>query len=249
MKKKIIHLENVPSTNSYLRELGISGADEGTVIIADRQTGGKGRLGRSFFSPEGGLYMSVLLRPEESAENALIITAAAAVASARAIEALSGRSCLIKWVNDIYIDGKKVCGILTEGAFLDGCDKLSFAVLGIGINISDPEGGFPDDIKDIAGSISGKYRHQSSFKYMLADKILDEFFALYSALPNASFMDEYRRRSLLLGKEIKYIRNEQEHFCTAVDIDDKGQLIVNENGENLVIGTGEVTVRPLGGNK
>ena len=243
VEKRIIHLDETESTNAYLKKLARSGAKEGTVVFADRQTAGRGRLGRSFYSLDGGLYMSVLLRPENGCFDVLSITAAAAVAVVRAIERLTDKKCLIKWVNDIYTDGKKVCGILAEGSVLpDG--KLNFAVVGIGINICDPVGGFPDNIKDIATSLFGCEKMPDGFKKSLLNAVFDEFSLLYENLSDKVFMNFYRDRSLILGREIFYIENGVKKYGVAVDTDDFGRLIVKGDNGLITIGSGEVSVRP-----
>ena len=151
----IIEKDSVTSTNTELIEMAKNGAKEGTVLIASEQTAGKGRTGKSFYSPEGsGVYLSILLRPDFKPEDALFLTTIAAVATAKAIESVSDKEAKIKWVNDVYLDNKKVCGILTESALSSDMEKLDYAVVGIGINLCPPEGGFPDDIKNIASKNS-----------------------------------------------------------------------------------------------
>ena len=146
------------STNQYLKELAKEGAKAGTVIIANKQSAGRGRLGRSFFSPEGtGIYMSILLRPEMELQKSVRITSMAAVAVARAIERVSGIEAKIKWVNDIFLNGKKVCGILTESGINAITGTLEYAVLGIGINVGTIQ--FPEELKDIATSICNECNH------------------------------------------------------------------------------------------
>jgi BirA family biotin operon repressor/biotin-[acetyl-CoA-carboxylase] ligase len=144
------HIEmykTVDSTNNKLKELARQGAPEGTVVIAKEQTHGKGRMNRSFHSPaETGIYMSILLRPKFSTADAILITTAAAVAVAQAVEAVAGREAKIKWVNDVFCDGKKICGILTEASVDIESGSLEYAILGIGINVIAPQNGFLDDI-------------------------------------------------------------------------------------------------------
>ena len=136
MNRKKLYFEELDSTNSYLKEMAAKGAQEGTIIIANRQSAGRGRLGRSFFSPEEkGIYMSILLRPDISLERAVLITSMAAVAVAEAIEQVSGIQTKIKWVNDIFLNKKKVCGILTEAGIDAETGTLEYAVLGIGVNV------------------------------------------------------------------------------------------------------------------
>ena len=226
------------STNDDVKKLGASGAPEGTVIIAGAQTAGKGRLGRSFWSPENsGLYMSVLLRPEMSADDALTITTAAAVAVAEAIEELNDVNAGIKWVNDVYIAEKKVCGILTESS-LSPDGSVNFAVLGIGINVS--ESVFPDDIKDKAGSIG----LESGTRPKLAAAVLTHFFGYYDLLPSKDYMDEYRRRSILDGKTVCYTIGGKEYSGTVTGIDNSAELLVrSDDGIIRRLSSGEVSVK------
>ena len=155
MEWKKTYLSEIDSTNRYLKELAATGAPEGTVVIANKQSAGRGRLGRSFFSPEEkGIYMSILLRPEIELERAVLITSMAAVAVARAVERVSTIPAQIKWVNDIFINRKKVCGILTEAGINTEKGSLDYAVLGIGVNVGSME--FPAELKEIATSVSNE---------------------------------------------------------------------------------------------
>ena len=151
--ENVVFFDKTVSTNEEIKLIAESG-EEFTVAVAREQTGGKGRMGRKFESPVGGLYFSVLLKPRFSAETCLKITTAAAVAMARAIEKVCGKSAEIKWVNDIYIKQKKVCGILTEGVFDAENGHIKYAVLGVGVNVATPKGGFPEEIRETAGVLS-----------------------------------------------------------------------------------------------
>ena len=152
-KLNITIFDELDSTNNYLKKLGSQGEKENQLVIAESQTCGRGRMGRSFYSPNGtGIYFSLLLHPKISAEKSLFLTVMAAVSVAETVMKYNKNDVKIKWVNDIYIDGKKVCGILTEGA-INSDKMLDYAVVGIGINVVEPENGFPDVIKDIATAI------------------------------------------------------------------------------------------------
>ena len=154
-KTKIISLDRCVSTNDEAYLLAENGAANGTTVTAREQTGGKGTNGRSFFSPgKTGIYMSVILRNVKQ-DRLLDVTPMAAVAVSRTLDKIFGVKTRIKWVNDVYLDGKKVCGILTKAQSKNG--KTDFIVVGIGINLFAPEGGFPDDIKNTAGFVSRKY--------------------------------------------------------------------------------------------
>ncbi len=239
---KIHYYEELESTNKTLKEMAKNGAEEGTVIIAKRQTDGKGRLGRSFCSREGGLYMSLLLKPQIPPEEALQITVCAAVAVAEAIEKICGESPEIKWVNDIFLNGKKICGILTEGAVGSQNSKLDFAVLGIGINVYMSENGFPEELRDIAGVIYEKKTNDDIIP-RLTNEIIKSFFYYYDKNDNKAYLQKYRRRSMLIGKEISYLKDFTEHIGKVLGIDENASLIIEENGQTVKLCAGEVSVR------
>lgn len=233
----------VTSTNTVLKQEAERGAPEGSVLIAESQTAGKGRLGRQFHSPHGtGLYLSILLRPDFSAEQSLFITTAAAVAVAQAIEDVTGRESQIKWVNDIYLEGKKVCGILTEASVDFESGRLNWAVLGIGINIAEPPGGFPEEIRDVATVLfpdSCPVTARSS----LAAAVISRFFAYYAHLTDKEFMSEYKRRSFLTGKEVTFALGSETIQGVVTGISDDAHLLVRtENGEERAFSAGEVTL-------
>ena len=241
---KFLFLDETQSTNDYLKSLAEKGAQEKTVVIADRQTGGKGRLGRSFFSPESGIYMSILLRPQFSAEKSLFITTAAAVATALAIEEASGKKTGIKWVNDIFINKKKVSGILTEGSVNFKTDKFNYAVVGIGVNFLQPECGFPDELKDIAGAVFKKKPKDSEIKKKLIAKIIDNFFKIYNDFENDDFMKIYKKKSIIIGKKVYVIKKDSKLKAKAIDIDDNAHLVVvYKDGERETLYSGEVSIR------
>ncbi len=237
--------DRVASTNTLVRQAAESGETEGLVIAANEQEAGKGRLGRSFYSPSGsGIYMSILLRPRLPAAEALFITTAAAVAVASAIEEHTGERALIKWVNDIYCRGKKVCGILTEASIDFEGGGISYAALGIGINLSDPQNGFPAELSEIAGSVFGEKPSPPETRPLLIAAILDKFLEYYRSLPQKVFMDEYRGRSCVIGKEITVISSGGSENALAVDIDDDGALVVKtERGATRRLSSGEISIR------
>lgn len=235
--------DTVTSTNTLAKQLAEQGAKEGTVIIADSQTAGKGRLGRKFSSPSGtGLYISIILRPKFSAEQALSITTAAAVATANAIETVTDKKAMIKWVNDIYVDGCKVCGILTEGSTDFKTGKLNYAVLGIGVNVSTPNGGFPEEIKEIAGALY-KTDAPGNTRNSLAAEILNNFFAYYEHLTERTFLSEYKARSLLNGVKITFALGDEKYAGIVEGIDDECALVVRlSNGRTQTFSAGEISV-------
>lgn len=239
---RIRTLSESSSTNDDVKAAARAGEPEGLVIIADRQTAGRGRLRRSFFSPDGsGLYMSILLRPDLSPADSVLITAAAAVAVAEAVEQVSGRFARIKWVNDIFLDGKKVCGILTEGAVGAG-GKLQYAVLGIGVNVAPPPGGFPEGLRDIACAVFEDLAPEGA-RARLAAEILSRFHS-FRALEERAFLPAYRERSMVLGKPVQVFLGEEEFPAQAVSIDDDCRLIVKTSRGLLPLCAGEVSIRP-----
>lgn len=233
----------VDSTNNVAKTLAENGCDEGAVVVSERQTAGRGRLGRSFLSQKGGIYLSVVLKPQISAEQTLFITTAAAVAVCRAVESVSGKKCEIKWVNDVYIGGKKVCGILTEGAFNpDG--SLKYAVLGVGINLFEPKQKFPENLP-LADSIFHKNDRKifkNRIKNRVIDAFLENFFNFYNNLQQKEFITEYQSRSLLTGKEITYQKDGKKFAAKVVGIDDDARLVVNRDGEQIILSHGEIQI-------
>lgn len=245
MQYRCIRLSETDSTNTVLRQLAMQNAPEGTVVIADHQSAGRGRMGRSFLSPAGtGLYMSLLLRPTIPAAQAIRITTAAAVAVCRALERM-GCDGRIKWVNDIFFRERKICGILAESALAaDG--SLAYAVLGIGVNVAPPADGFAPEIADIAGAAFEDPPPDARDR--LAETILTEFAPLYARIgeARAAHMAEYRRRCFLLGETITVhpLSGENAYESTAVDVDDEcGLLIRLPGGEMRTLSSAEVRVR------
>lgn len=237
--------ETVTSTNTVVKELAEAGGAEGMVVIAREQTAGKGRLGRSFYSPKGtGLYMSLLLRPRFDASESLWITTAAAVAVARAIETVTGREARIKWVNDVYVEGYKVCGILTEASVDFETRGLHYAVLGIGINVQEPPMGFSPELRDIAGALySREETVPAGAPSRLAAGVLSEFFGFYQSLTEKAFLPEYRERSLLTGVEVSFTRGEETGRGRVEGVDDQARLLVAlPSGETIALGAGEVQI-------
>lgn len=227
----------VGSTNTELKAVAEKGGADGTALIALTQTAGRGRLGRSFYSPKDtGLYMSILLRPDFSASEALGITACAAVAASEAIDKTAGVESRIKWVNDIYLGGKKVCGILTEASIDFESGGLNYAVLGIGINLSTRD--FPDNLENIAASVS---KGDVDLRPIVSAEFLNSFFRYYNNLSEREFLSEYRNRSMLTGKEVDFARGNEIFNGTVIGIDDEMRLVVRlTNGEETVFSSGEV---------
>lgn len=237
--------EKVTSTNSLLVEMARQGVAEGKVIVAHAQTLGKGRSGRSFYSPEGsGLYFSILLRPKMQWKDALLITTAAAVATVKGIYAVTGISTGIKWVNDIFYQGKKVCGILTESAIDPATGTLDYAVLGIGMNLTEGESGFPKELEGVAGTLFGEKNCEEATKAKLIAEILKVFLQEYQCLLKREFMKDYKAYSLVIGRQVEAYTEMTSELVTVLDIDEEGALIVQAmDGTIQKLTTGEVRIR------
>jgi BirA family biotin operon repressor/biotin-[acetyl-CoA-carboxylase] ligase len=236
----------VTSTNSVLKDLAAGGAREGTVVAAITQTAGRGRFGRSFYSPaDSGVYFSVLLRPGVGAPDATLLTTAAAVAVARAVEDVTGAPARIKWVNDVYCGGKKVCGILTEGAFNMESGAMDYAVVGIGVNVAPPPGGFPADLSAVATSVCGQDNAAAGVRARLIAGILIRFWDYYQNLSGKAFLAEYKARSLVVGHDVDVVAAGATRPARALEIDDGCRLVVRfEDGEVRALSSGEVSIRP-----
>ncbi|MDD5863461.1 MAG: biotin--[acetyl-CoA-carboxylase] ligase [Firmicutes bacterium] len=236
-------LPTVPSTNARVRQLASEGAEEGRVVIAREQTAGRGRMGRTFFSPpDTGLYLSLLLRPTEwSARQAACLTAAAAVAMGRAMEQVTGQTPGIKWVNDLFLRGRKVCGILTEASLGLETGVLESMVVGVGVNLYPPEGGFPKELDAIAGSLLE--RPLPDGKNRLAGAFLNAFWDFYTHPEEKAYLEDYRRWNLAVGREITVLSGGREERAYAQGIDDDCRLLVRcESGETKALSYGEITV-------
>lgn len=237
-------LESAPSTNSLLRERAAAGETRAIAVIAAAQTAGRGKPGRSFFSPpDTGVYLSVLLHPKLSAGRVPLLGTEAAAAVCEAIEDVSGKKPWIKWVNDILIDGKKVCGILTEASLTGAGEKPDDVIVGMGINVYPPREGFPDEIKEIAGSVLDDA--QPDAKNRLAAEILNRFMRRFHALEDGGPMEGYLGRSPVVGKRIAIRLGENERPATVLDIDADCRLIVRyDGGGEAALSTGEIRLLP-----
>lgn len=242
-KINIEYYDTLPSTNVYLKEQALLGRDEGLTVIAGAQTKGHGRFDRKFHSPKDfGIYMSILLRPDFSDFDATLITTAAAVAVAKAVEDLSGKETQIKWVNDVLINGKKICGILTEGTIDPKIGKPSYVVVGIGINAFSPKDGFDDEIKNIAGFVFDNF--DLDLKAHLTAEVINNFMSFYEKMPKNCFLENYRSRSAVTGKKITVIKNGEKTDATALSIDDSCRLLVEyENGDRELLYSGEISIK------
>ena len=239
----------IDSTNTRARELARQGAAHGTVLIADRQTGGRGRLGRSFHSPAGkGIYMSVILRPCCKPEKIMHLTCAAAVAMCDVVEDAAGFRPGIKWTNDLVFGKKKLGGILT-GMGLKSNGKVDYAIIGIGINCCQTAGDFPPEIADMAASLS-MIANVPIDRAKVAAAMMEALWKMDASLltEKAQMLQRYRKDCITLGQDVVLVRGEEKQYGHALDIDEEGALIVRyQNGETAAVNSGEVSVRGMYG--
>jgi BirA family biotin operon repressor/biotin-[acetyl-CoA-carboxylase] ligase len=231
--------KTIDSTNNQAKKMVAEGtAKHGTIITADEQTAGRGRFDRKFFSPaKTGVYMTVVFKPNKNAADTQLITIAAAVSVVRAVKKLTGIDTDIKWVNDVFLNGKKICGILTEATIDFESQTAESIIVGIGVNIKTED--FPKEMKKTATSL---YCDNLNRNVLIA-KIVNNLTVLYSDLKNKNLMQEYKRHSVILNKNISYVINglKKEGFVT--DINEKGNLIVKtSNGKVETLESGEVTI-------
>lgn len=242
-----LDLEVLPcadSTNALLRERAAKGAPEGSVILANRQTKGRGRLGREFYSPpDTGIYMSLLLRPQAlEPTQAVKLTTMAAVAACKAIEEVSGKQAQIKWVNDIFINGKKVCGILTEASFGLETGRLDYVIVGIGFNVYPPAVGFPPELAEIADSILRSQENEGKSK--LTASFLNHFLEIYHSNGSSEYAAVYREKSMVIGRPIQVLSPAGTRNAYALDVDRDCRLIVRyEDGTVDNLSSAEISIR------
>ena len=239
-KAPLLFREETDSTNLALRRLAEQGAADGTVLWAAKQTAGRGRLGRGFASPEGGLYLSMLLRQSEDPARDLRLTPAAAVAAARALEGCCGLSCGIKWPNDLVGAGKKLCGILCESFAAQG---ERFVVLGIGINVN--TGDFPPELREIAVSVRQLTGRETPLP-ALAEVLTDELDAAAAAARrgDGALLEEYQSRCVSVGREVLLLRGDESRPAFALGVNEDYSLRVRlPDGGEEDIRFGEVSLR------
>ncbi len=240
----LIVRKTVGSTNIEARKRALDGALEGTVVVAEEQTAGRGRRGKMFYSPaQTGVYLSIVLYPTLNVDEATRITTAAAVAGAQTIEQLSGKEARIKWVNDIYCEESKVAGILTEGSIDMESGCFSYAIMGIGFNVSSPTDGFPEEISERAGSIFDD--HAGTIRSKLVARFLQNFWALYQDLLNETIYYEYRKRCFLIGQPIMIEQHETSTRARAIDLTPDFKLVVEfPDKTRQALAMGEVSTSP-----
>lgn len=248
MGRNCIFLETVDSTNNYLKRAAEDGAVNGTLAVAEEQTGGKGRRGRSWETPKGtNIAMTILLRPEIRPEHASRLTLLMAMAVVRGIQKETGLQAEIKWPNDVVVDGHKVCGILTE--MNTEVDYINYVVIGTGINVNQTE--FPEEIREIAGSLKLSAGHPVARAGLIAS-IMEELEDLYEVFLKtedlSALKDEYNRNCVTCGHEIRVLEPGHEYTGMTDGINDLGELVVKKaDGETVCVYAGEVSVRGLYG--
>lgn len=236
--------KTIDSTNTALRKIAMENGKEGMIYAASEQTKGKGRRGRDFYSPENsGIYFSLLLRPQGyDMEKASSVTTMAAAAVSLAMDHVFNVNSKIKWVNDIFVDNKKVCGILTEANYDLESHSMDFAVLGIGINIYSPDNSFPKELREIAGFLS-KEKITEGKNRLLAETI-NNFWKFYTSKNDEEYLSIYRKKSLVLGKNIYILSPEGKKKAKAVSIDDHCHLIVEyPDKQKETLSSGEISIR------
>ena len=248
-KAHLHHFPTIDSTNDRLKAMARQGAPHGTVLVADHQTAGHGRLGRSFHSPAAsGVYFSILLRPGCYPTELMHLTCAAAVAMCDAVAKAAGFRPGIKWTNDLVFEKKKLGGILTELGFTaDG--RVDYAIIGIGMNCCQNAEDFPEDIRSIAGSlamVTGKPVDRSVVAAAMA-------YSLYRVSQRLltdrdTILRQYRADCITIGQEVSLVRGDDIRYGKAVDVDDQGALIVDfQDGHREAVNSGEVSVRGMYG--
>ena len=248
-KEHFHFFSELDSTNDRLKAMARQGVPHGTVLLADRQTGGHGRMGRTFLSPEGmGVYLSILLRPSCAPADLMHLTCATGVAMCEAVEQAARFRPSIKWTNDLVYGKRKLGGILTELG-LNPKGGVDYAIIGIGINCCQTETDFAPEIRDIAGSLSmaaGREIDRSQVAAAMMDALCRMSGNLLSG--KAWLLDQYRKDCITVGQDISLLRGEEVRHGHAVDVDDNGALVVAfPDGSMEAVNSGEVSVRGMYG--
>lgn len=230
----VIVYNKTDSTNTRAKVFLKEGKEPPFLLVAEEQTAGRGRHGHSFFSPESGLYYSLVLKPEDMDSAIQKTTIAAAVALQEAIHMVSGISCDIKWVNDLYLDHRKISGILCE-APRNSDNEVMGITIGIGINIAQKE--FPEEIRDTAGSLNRPDLDRNLLAGMLTNRIL----YWMERLQDSSLIKAYKEHSMLLGKQVSFQLNEETITGIAIEINEDGNLIVQAD-QTYTLNSGEVSL-------
>ena len=238
----IVIYDEIDSTNTEAkRRLYSSDVKDFTVIVADMQKGGRGRTGKSFTSPKGsGVYFSIILHPKDSYDFSYfdLTTVKAAVAVAEGIKESTDKQAEIKWVNDLFLKGKKICGILSELDADFESRSVKSVIVGIGINVNKPKDDSFKDLKDIAGYIG-----TDVIRNEILSSILNAFYENNYVKSDKEIIDYYKKHSLVIGRDLSFVLNGKKYSAKGVDINDKGNLIVDTGSERLTLSSGEVSIK------
>jgi BirA family biotin operon repressor/biotin-[acetyl-CoA-carboxylase] ligase len=236
--RKIHYFKEINSTNLYAKKLVHEGAQEGTVVVADIQLSGRGRKDRNWSSPSGGLWFSIVLYPQLPPEKGMIVTMAASVAVAQAIKEITGLNPNIKWPNDILLNKKKVCGVLTE---LDAeMDRINYSIIGIGINVNNE---IEEDLKDIAISLKSIIGYKISRVKLLQSilKFLDENYEKLASKDKKIIREIWLSFANIIGRKIQVNDEKEKISGIVIDVDDSGCLILDNDKGQVRIVSGDIT--------
>lgn len=242
-KKLNIEIRDVvTSTNTLLKDNSneFSCCD---VLIANHQTEGRGRCGKSFYSPENtGIYFSMKIKSFFNYDTIKLTTPLCAVAMCKAIESATGKIAQIKWVNDIFVDNKKVCGILCESIFNKKTNEIEGIIVGVGINVYAPQNGFKDELKSIAGFVADT--ETANLKNLIIASFINNFFKYFENINEIEFFEEYKRRCFILNKEIDVIKQDEIKTAIATDIDKSfGLKVIYKDGKYEILNSGEISIK------
>lgn len=238
-------LDRVDSTLNYIKNLKEDEKVEGMVVISDEQTGGRGRRGRSFFSPkDSSIYLSILLKPRFSLSDINLITVICGISVVSAVKKVTGIDCDIKWVNDVFIDGRKICGILTEGILSVENGSIDSVIIGVGINVNRPEKeNVPEELKNIIGFIND-YTNKTENRNKIIAEFLNEFEKRYLQLDKNILYKEYKEKMLYLNENIECYMGKEKLNCTLVDLNkDFSIKVITDSGEVKNFNSGEISIR------
>jgi len=246
--QEVIYYDETDSTNIQAKILGENNGLHGTLVVADRQVAGKGRRGRSWDSPKGMcIYMTILLRPDMAPDMAPMLTLVMALSVAEAVREFTGLEAVIKWPNDIVLNGKKICGILTEMS--TEIDYINYVVTGVGINVNEEV--FPDEIKDTATSIlreGGKPVRRSGLIAAVMERYEENYGIFMETEDLSGLCGRYNQMLVNCGQDVRVLEPKGEYSAHALGINEKGELIVTTpEGEERHIFAGEVSVRGIYG--
>jgi BirA family biotin operon repressor/biotin-[acetyl-CoA-carboxylase] ligase len=244
--KKIYYFDEIESTSDALKKMAKNGEDHGSIVIANRQISGHGRRGRAFFSPDLGLYMSILLRDKLNAELANFLTIISSLAVSDAIDEIADVKTSLKWPNDILLNNKKICGILVETSLKNSSLNIDYAVVGIGVNVASNLAKFPKELINKASTIcaeSGKCFELLDLTFLIIKNFNEIYGKFLDGKNNSQILSRYKDKLALLGKKITVIRGGDTFAAVARDIDEFGHLLVEKDGKIEKLLTEEVSVR------